>query len=115
MGKRTPKASVMKKMWVQRILSTGSNVTTWPGGKSSSWCSWAFTKDMSEHSNKNESAAVGPASARFEAIFLDVDSNFTADDTDGQEAAQPILNYSNFNQKGGAPGGDEFAERANLI
>jgi len=73
-GKRTPKASVMKKMWVQRILSTGSNVTTWPGGKSSSWCSWAFTKDMSEHSNINESAAVGPVSARFEAIFLDVDS-----------------------------------------
>jgi hypothetical protein len=74
-GKRTPKASVMKKMWVQRILSTGSNVTTWPGGKSSSWCSWADTKDMHEHSNINESAAGGCTSARFEAIFFGFDSH----------------------------------------
>ena len=44
-GKRMPKLSVMKNICVQRILSIGSNVIACPGGRSSSWCSWAIANE----------------------------------------------------------------------
>jgi hypothetical protein len=51
-GNRMPKLSVMKKMCIHRMLSTGSNDTDWPGGKSSSWCSWATTTATNNERNE---------------------------------------------------------------
>jgi hypothetical protein len=44
----------MKNICVQRMLSTGSNVIACPGGKSSSWCSWATTNATNEINERKD-------------------------------------------------------------
>ena len=65
MGNNTPKLRDMKNMCIHRMVSTGSNVITWPGGNSSCSCAETDAQNVAK-TTKTDSGRMSVET--FEAI-----------------------------------------------